>query len=207
MTSANFRLHKWITNSSLICETLPRSEASDKCTNLNEQTIERIFGIIWKFKSYTLKVDLVRKTFPPTKRGILSQLCTIFDPLGILNPCILELKLIVQELWRRKIEWDSIISKDLLDRFNKFQNGFIYLENIAISRYYGFDSSRETTELHIFVDSSNQAYGAVAYIRDIKKDRVNISFVFGTSRLAPLGKTLTIPKFELSAAVVAVRMS
>ena len=154
LASANFRLHKWITNSSLICKTLPRSEVSDKCTNLNEQTIERILGIIWKIKSDTLKVDLVWKTFPPTKRGVLSQLCTIFDPLGILNPCILELKLIIQELWRRKIEWDSIIPKDLLDQLNKFQNGFIYLESIEINRYYGFDSSTETTGLHIFVDSS-----------------------------------------------------
>ena len=119
MASANFRLHKWITNSSLICETLPRSEVSDKCNNLNEQTKERILGIIWKIKSDTLKVYLVRKTCSPTKRGVLSQLCTFFDPLGILNPCILELKLIVQEFWRRKIEWDSMIPKDLLDRFNK----------------------------------------------------------------------------------------
>ena len=111
MASTNFRLHKWITNSSLICETLPKSEVSDKCTNLNEKTIERILGIIWKIKDDTLKVDLVRKTFPPTKTGVLSQLCTTFDPLGILNPSILELKLIVQELWRRKIEWNSIISK------------------------------------------------------------------------------------------------
>ena len=77
-----------------------------------------------------MKVDLVWKTSPPTKRGILSQLSSIFDPLGILNPCILELKLIVQELWRRKVEWDNVIPKDLLDRFNKFQNGFIYLEKL-----------------------------------------------------------------------------
>ena len=125
LESANFRSHKWITNSSLICETLHRSEVSDKCTNLNEETIE----------GDTLKVDLVWKTFPTTKRGVLGKLYTIFDPLGILNPCILELKLIVQELWRRKVEWDNIIPKDLLDRFNKFQNGFIYLENIEINRY------------------------------------------------------------------------
>ena len=127
-------------------------------------------------------------------------MCTIFDPLGILNPSILELKLIIQELWRWKIEWNSIISKDLLERFNKFQNDFIYLENIEINRYYGFDSSTETTELHIFADSSNQAY-----IRDVKKDRVNISFVLGKSRLAPLDKNaLIIPKLELSATVAAV---
>ena len=86
----------------LIYETLPRSKVSDKCTNLNEQTIERILEIIWEIKSDTLKVDLIWKTFPPTKRGVLSQLCTIFDPLAILNPCILELKLIIQELCRQK---------------------------------------------------------------------------------------------------------
>ena len=73
LASANFTLHKWITNSSLICETLPRSEVSDKSTDLNEQTIEKILGIIWRIKGDTLKVDLVRKTFPATKTGVLSQ--------------------------------------------------------------------------------------------------------------------------------------
>ena len=63
LVSANFRLHKWITNSLLICETLPWSELSDKCTNLNEQTIERILEIIWKIKGDTLKIELVLKTF------------------------------------------------------------------------------------------------------------------------------------------------
>ena len=92
--------------------------------------------------------------------------------------------------------------KSLLERFIKFQNGFIYLENIAINCYYGFDSSTETTELHVFADSSNQAY-----IRDVKKDRVNILFVFGKSRLAPLDKNaITILKLELSTAIVPVRM-
>ena len=81
LASANFRFYKWITNSSLICETLRRAEV--------EQTIEGILGIIWKVKGDNWKVDLVGKTFPQTKKEELSQLCTIFDPLGILNPCIL----------------------------------------------------------------------------------------------------------------------
>ena len=128
-------------------------------------------GIIWKIKGDTLKVDLVQKTFLPTKSGVLSQLSKIFDLLGHLNPCILELKLVVQELWWQKIEWDSIMPKDLLDQFNKFENGFIYLEDIEINRYYGFDSSTETTKLYIFADSSNQAHRTVANIRDVKKER------------------------------------
>ena len=71
LASTNFRLHKWISNSSLICETFPRSEVSDKCTNLNQQTIGRILGLVWKMKGYTLKVGLVRKTFPQQKEEYL----------------------------------------------------------------------------------------------------------------------------------------
>ena len=32
---------------------------------------------------------------------------------------------------------------------------------IFINRYYGIDTCTETTELHFFADSSNQAYGVV----------------------------------------------
>ena len=71
LASANFRLHKWITNSSLICETFPWSEVSDKCTNLNEQVIEIILGIVCKIKGDTFKVDLVQKTFPQQKEEYL----------------------------------------------------------------------------------------------------------------------------------------
>ena len=41
-----------------------------------------------------------------SKRGILSFTTSIFDPLGILTPFTLEPKLLIEELWSRKIDWD-----------------------------------------------------------------------------------------------------
>ena len=62
-------------------------------------------------------------------------------------------------------------------------------------------------QLHNFADASQQGYGAVSYLRITNNDGiVHCAFVMSKSRLTSL-KTLTIPRLELSAAVVAIRLS
>ena len=61
-------------------------------------------------------------------------------------------------------------------------------------------------ELHHFSDASQVAYGAVSYLRTVSKEGdIHCSFLIGKSRLSPL-KATTIPRLELSAAVVATRL-
>ena len=55
-------------------------------------------------ESDTLKLPSNIKRISNTNRGLLSALCSDFDPLGFLAPCLIELKLIIQELWQRNIE-------------------------------------------------------------------------------------------------------
>jgi len=47
-----------------------------------------------------------------TRRGILSVVSSIFDPLGFMNPFMLPAKRIIQELCRKKVVWDSPLSVD-----------------------------------------------------------------------------------------------
>ena len=65
----------------------------------------------------------------------------------------------------------------------------------------------DVTELHHFADASQIAYGAVSYARFVNEERkaVHRSFLVGMSRLAHV-KPMTIPRLELSAAVVAVKL-
>ena len=80
------------------------------------------------------------------------------------------------------------------------------IPKIEVKRHYSIDFNKNT-ELHIFADSSNLAYGAVAYFRVQHENNFTASFIIGKSRLAPLSKnTLTIPKLELQAAVMATRL-
>ena len=65
-----------------------------------------------------------------TKRGLLGALCSVFDPLGFAAPCLIEPKLIIQELWQRNIEWDQTLPADLAGRANKWINSVKYLSEI-----------------------------------------------------------------------------
>ena len=61
----------------------------------------------------------------------------------------------------------------------------------------------------MFGDSSEEAFGAVAFLRaQLPRDGVletQLAFVFGKGRVAHM-KTLTIPKLELQAALLAARI-
>ena len=60
-----------------------------------------------------LKVKAIQKEIPMTKRGLLSLVSSIFDPLGIITPAIIEPKHIIQLSWQRKIDWDDPLPLDL----------------------------------------------------------------------------------------------
>lgn len=61
-------------------------------------------------------------------------------------------------------------------------------------------------QIHNFSDASQDGYGVVSYLL-LTNDRgeKHVSFLMGKSRVAPL-KQITIPRMELTAAMVAVKI-
>ncbi|XP_014670693.1 PREDICTED: uncharacterized protein LOC106811541 [Priapulus caudatus] len=70
----------------------------------------------------------------------------------------------------------------------------------------GHQSASTDNELHIFCDASEQAYGACAYIRVASAGHVTTMLVMGKSRVAPLKPQISVPRLELSAAVVGCQL-
>ena len=60
--------------------------------------VERALGVLWNVEQDTLEIKVVPKQLAPTKRGILKQTSTIFDPLGLVALFALRAKLILQKL-------------------------------------------------------------------------------------------------------------
>ena len=131
-----------------------------------------------------------------------------FDPLGFLNPCLLGIKLLIQDLCRKKLNWDDSLPSDLQKKWKYIQETFNCVYKIEVTRFYGFNSLEGTTGSHFFSDSSSHAFGcAVCFRNTTDENLVNVSFVIRNSRRAPLNeKTLSVRKLELRAAVTAVRI-
>ena len=59
--------------------------------------------------SDTFQLRIALKDRPCTRRGILSTVSSIFDPLGFIAPVLLEGKCILQDLCRNGVDWDDSI--------------------------------------------------------------------------------------------------
>ncbi|KAI8116345.1 hypothetical protein CVS40_11573 [Lucilia cuprina] len=76
----------------------------------------KALGIHWVPKNDTFKFHLKNdfKNLKATKRNILPVSSILFDPLGLLCPLITKSKMLLQELWIQKLDWDESIPVSIL---------------------------------------------------------------------------------------------
>lgn len=70
-----------------------------------------------------------------TKRAILSTIAKIYDACGFLAPIIIEAKIIMQELWKRKVDWDESLKElhsNLQSRWENYYNSLPKLNELRI---------------------------------------------------------------------------
>ena len=212
LSKGGFRLTKWISNSKKVIDSVPETERAPAVKNLdfaeNAPLTERALGVQWNVHADTFGFKIVNKEKPATRRGILSIICSIYDPLGFVSPCILPAKAIQQDLCLKGLGWDDPIPESNRQQWQAWLSDLPKLEQFEIPRCFKPSDFTDVKccELHHFSDASSQGYGAVSYLRQINANgNVHCSLIMAKSRLAPL-KAVTIPRMELSAAVLATRL-
>ena len=203
-----FRLTKFVSNSKAVLDSIPECEVSPKARlNLDGENLERVLGVKWDIPTDTFTFEFIPVDAPTTKRGILKVTVSLHDPLSFLAPFILTAKLLVQELWRLRCDWDDDINPDLAACWERWKAGARQVGCVQVPRQFNSSTDSITEiQLHVFGDASELAYGSVAYLRFSFKDgRHELSYVISKSKLAPL-KVVTLPRLELNAAVTAVRL-
>ena len=208
-----FRLHKFMSNSKEVVESTPmESRAKEiKELDLNRDLLpsERVLGVEWNIENDAFKFRITLKDKPLTRRGILSTVSSIYDPLGIAAPFLLRGKRILQLLCKESIGWDDAIPDELRMRWEMWRSELPLLEKIEVPRCFKLKKmgNLKKVELHHFSDASTEGYGQCSYLRLVDtSNQVNCSLVMGKARVTPL-KPITIPRLELTAALVSVRVS
>ncbi|XP_014673043.1 PREDICTED: uncharacterized protein LOC106813424 [Priapulus caudatus] len=169
---------------------------------------ERALCVYWSIENDSLGFQIQVRDRPATRRGILSIVSLVYDPLGAASPFVLIAKSILQGLCKRQIGWDEEITSADLRHWNDWLSQLQGLENVTIKRCYKPQNFGNVVfcQLHSFSDASDMSLGMVFYLRLVHDSgQVQCSFPLGKARVAPL-KAVTVPRMELTAAAVAVRL-
>ena len=210
LSKGGFHLTKWLTNCPDVLNSIP---AHERCTSVQQHVIdtstnERVLGVLWNVSDDTFGFRVALPEKPVTRRGILSTLSSLYDPLGFVAPVTLHPKLLLQSLCKAGVTWDERLTPEQVANWQTWLNNLADLNEVHIPRCFKPPGFGQITsfQIHHFADSSSEAYGACSYLRlTNEQGSIHCCLLIGKCRLAPL-KTLSIPKLELTAAVLAVRL-
>jgi len=103
-----FRLTKIGSNSRLVLQAVEKDEVGKVFKGLNLDTnvlpIERGLDFNWCIQNDCFGFRITLKDRPLTKRGVLSSIRSLYDPLGLASPFLLQGKLLLQQLCAEKKE-------------------------------------------------------------------------------------------------------
>lgn len=216
LSAYNIRLHKIVSNSAFVTESFPAVECAElKLFEFDNSPFQRTLGIVWRVESdeFVIRVDLPCRPF--TKRGILSVINSIYDPIGIVSPVTLKGKLFQRQIFFNgsgnanvlsQYEWDDELPASLLPQWKQWMSELKDLESLRLSRCFTGSTfgERKSSVLHVFSDASRESIGHVIYAKFTNtSNEIAVSYLYGESKVAPRG-AVTIPRLELCAALDAV---
>ena len=213
LAESNIKLHKIASNSSTVMEAFPLEDRAKNFKDLDlgvdPLPMQRSLGLSWNLETDSFTFCVSQEEKPFMRRGLLSTVNSLYDPLGFVAPITMQGKALVRELSTEQWEWDTPLPEEKKAQWRQWKDSLMELEQLHIQRPYVPVSliSTQHRELNIFSDASTMAIAAVAYLRTVDVEgHSHVGFVMGKSRLARR-PAHTIPRLELCAAVLAVEMA
>lgn len=206
LSTGKFDLHKWRSNDSSLF--LANEHQEQRNLEFSENKEAKTLGLVWNSETdvfqYNFQTKCINKYV--TKRHILSYISKIFDPLGLIGPIIIKAKIMLQQLWQLSLDWDESVPLQIYTNWNTYQEQIQSLGQIAVPRQITCINPLRI-ELHVFCDASEASYGTCIYVRSLNENGTyTILLLCAKSRVAPL-KNITLPRLELSGALLAARLS
>ncbi|XP_043246453.1 uncharacterized protein LOC122393996 [Amphibalanus amphitrite] len=210
-----FNLTKFSSNSSEFLKEIPVGDRAKnvKTLDLDRDTLgtERALGLKWSIVDDSFCFQFCNKQKPATRRGLLSTVSSVFDPLGIVSPVTLLGRVLLQKLCLLSCGWDDPLPSPLAEDWQEWLDRASELDNVQLRRCtVGPPGKVLNSQLHVFADASETAYSAVGYLRreiltpEGQVERF-VTFLMGKALVNPV-RFVSVPRLELAAAVLAVKV-
>ncbi|XP_043487121.1 uncharacterized protein LOC122514393 [Polistes fuscatus] len=205
LASAGIQLDKWAANYSELLPDAVRQVAEKSIEN--NQTVKTL-GVRWVPEQDEFRFDaasMADMAAAHTKRSVLSNIARLFDPLGWLSPVTVVAKILMQDMWLLKCDWDAPLPSEIRERWYRYCQGLVALPGLSVRRWLG-STAESSCQIHGFADASARAYAAAVYLRiDEGHGRFRVSLLASKSKVAPV-KTVSIPNLELCRAALLVKL-
>ena len=173
---------------------------------------QKVLGVPWNPVTDKLCVfeNVERGDMKMTKRSLLGIVAQTYDPLGLIAPFVLVVKLLFQRTWCLGLQWDATLPDDMSVSLQKWLDEF-HSVKVHVDRLYFEEGLLELIktsrlQIHIFCDASQKAYGSAVYFRaELSSGHVQVRLVMSRVKVAPL-KLVTLPRLELLAALLGSRL-
>ena len=165
--------------------------------------------MVWNIKTDTFGFKISLKYKPATKRSMLSELSSVYDPLGLASPFILKGRRIIQKLSQRNTGWDNTVTDEVQKESTKWRVKLPALKEIVIQTCIKPADFGKVVEnsIHYFSNASEDRYAQFSYLRLVNnQDVVNCALLIGKARVSSL-KYVSIPRFELVIATLSVKIA
>lgn len=213
-----FTVAKWQSNSNKVLESIPADLCADSTKEVaqgRELEMSRTLGMWIDHErdcfTYLCRFQKVEPAILegkcPTKRELCRLVMSIFDPLGLVGHFKIKGLMLLQATWRSGIGWDDEVPEEVFRRWKIWMCSLKDIENVSVPRRYApAIQAAEFVQIHTFVDASKEGFAAVSYLRTQKGNQTYVTLVASKSRVSPIKKQ-TIPRLELLAAVLGVRLA
>ncbi|XP_003741304.2 uncharacterized protein LOC100905131 [Galendromus occidentalis] len=122
LADAGMHMHKWRMSGqeeSLAQENYPMEPI------ISPLTSDKVLGVGWNNSEDELVFDpnsLIQfvNSAKPCKRSIMGAAARLHDPIGLISPFVMGVKLLLQKIHVRKLTYDGILPKDLLADWSKW---------------------------------------------------------------------------------------
>ena len=195
---------------------LQRGKFEVKAWHSNQKAIDQTNEDTTDFLGY--KWNKVKDTFtfkrkkvvscqkPFTKRICLSLIAQFWDPVGLVLPVTIELRINLQELWNSGYNWDEVLPEDIQSKWDKNVEVLNKISTFEFRRELKPKQAVGHPEIHGFSDGGEKAYGAVVFLRwKLSDETFSCIPLMIKAFVAPLKKK-SVPRLELMGCLSLVRL-
>ena len=206
-----FNLTKFVVNNSALLADIAVPNRAEQVVEITSEVVSKALGTCWDVTTDSFNyvnrplVDVVSNV---TRRSILKQVSSMYDPLGLITPIVLKGRMIFQAVVGLKLQWDEPVPGPLSDKWLSWLASLSELSSLRFNRCLVPESFVDgVAELIHFSDASQASYGACSYLSIVTHSgSIHVALIMSKGQLALL-RTVTIPRLESCAAVLAVCFS